>query len=636
MADPGSLVTLLLAATALCAAALLLVRTVPSERAAARHQLWTVALAGALVLPLLQWALPAYLTLPGLPVPASAEVGDTPSPAGPAPTAGAAILPAGDRMRFAPAGPAVAPAVDAPGRAARPAATSSGVAPAPSWAGMLSALWLLGALAGTAGLMGSHLAAARLARRSTPARRPWDDEAAQAARRLGLSFVPQVRWVDELDVPVAAGLWRPSILLPSAARHWPRARRLAVLLHESAHLRRGDLWSRLVGELARAVYWFHPLVWLAAERQRDAAERACDQAVLAAGVAPYSYARDLLAISHQARLPHLGATLAFGRRRRLRDRLDGILSFRRGPLPPGRPALLATLMLLITLFGLACVGAEPERPAGAAQQASRETTRLSTALDQLTRGEAAARSHAAWILGQLESPRATAALHAALDDPQAEVRVMAAWALGEIKSPRSVPVLIDALTERDPLALEMIVKALGEIEDPRASGELADVLSRQTATPDLRRAAVWSLGEIARRQLGHGAMSSKALRTLETVLNDDPDAGVRAAAARAIPSDPATTPLLLAALDDPDAGVRRTAAQHLGRSRPGASAAEHSVPALIHALEDPSPEVRREAATGLGRLQAPAAADALIAHLRDDHPAVRDAATWALDELTTD
>ena len=32
---------------------------------------------------------------------------------------------------------------------------------------------------------------------------------------------------------------------------------------------------------------------------------------------------------------------------------------------------------------------------------------------------------------------------------------------------------------------------------------------------------------------------------------------------------------------------------------------------------------------------APVAADALIARLRDEHPAVRDAATWALDELNS-
>lgn len=78
-------------------------------------------------------------------------------------------------------------------------------------------------------------------------------------------------------------LWAPRSLLLLPAdfldRFDARQRRL-VLQHETTHLRRGDaLWS-LLGELAAALLWFHPLVWLALPRMRLDQELACDERVL--------------------------------------------------------------------------------------------------------------------------------------------------------------------------------------------------------------------------------------------------------------------------------------------------------------------------------------------------------------------
>ena len=647
--DPGSLIVLILTTTALLSTACLLARTVPTERANARHQIWTLALAGALLLPLIHGTVPGYLDLPGLPVSpglSSQAVDDD---------ATFAVLTDTETARR----PAPLPETDGSlglrnSVATRPSGPVARLTPPEGpravetlWhraAGPLSGLWLLGTLIFATGLWRSYRAAGRVARRGVVAADRWAREAAHAARQLGLGATPEVRLVEDLEVPVATGLVRPRILLPTGAERWTRSRRLAVLLHETAHLRRRDLWTALIGELARAAYWFHPLVWLAVDRQRETAERACDQAVLTVGVTPRSYAGDLLAIAREARLPHFGAALAFGRQRRLRHRVESILSFRGGTSGHGRPAWLALLTLLLTLGVLGLLRPESSHlaagPAVDSGAAARQAARRSSALEDLENGSAAKRLHAAWVLGQLETALAVDALHDALDDTEAEVRGMAAWALGEIKSPRSVPALIEALTEHDPLALEMIVKALGELEDPRASGALTGVLQAPGSPADLRRAAVWSLGEIAgreaRRNPGREARSaalgsSAALAALDAALRTAPDEEVRAAAARAMPSGPDTAAALLAALDDREAAVRRAAAMQLGRAE--RSAVDASVPALVKALKDSSADVRREAATGLGRLRAPVAADALIARLRDDDPAVRDAATWALDEL---
>jgi TonB family protein len=95
-------------------------------------------------------------------------------------------------------------------------------------------------------------------------------------------------------MPLTWGVFRPVILLPAGAEQWSEERRLIVLSHELAHIARHDWLLQICAELARAFYWFHPLVWLAVTRVRQESELACDDAVLHSGVAPSDYASQLL------------------------------------------------------------------------------------------------------------------------------------------------------------------------------------------------------------------------------------------------------------------------------------------------------------------------------------------------------
>jgi beta-lactamase regulating signal transducer with metallopeptidase domain len=58
-------------------------------------------------------------------------------------------------------------------------------------------------------------------------------------------------------------------------------------------------------EIVKALFWFHPVAWLACARLRWFEELACDQS--AAGDDPLRYARALLAVArlHSHRLPSL-------------------------------------------------------------------------------------------------------------------------------------------------------------------------------------------------------------------------------------------------------------------------------------------------------------------------------------------
>ena len=87
-------------------------------------------------------------------------------------------------------------------------------------------------------------------------------------------------WIcDRVDSPFILGILRPRIYLPSDLKEKDRA---FVLAHERSHLRRCDHFWKPLGFLLLAVYWFHPLLWVAYVLLCRDIEFACDEKVLEA------------------------------------------------------------------------------------------------------------------------------------------------------------------------------------------------------------------------------------------------------------------------------------------------------------------------------------------------------------------
>ena len=83
----------------------------------------------------------------------------------------------------------------------------------------------------------------------------------------------------ELPSPCLFGLFHPAVYLTPAAVESPETLR-HVLIHETTHARHLDpLWS-LLRCVCLAVYWFDPLVWIAAIVSRRDCELACDEGAL--------------------------------------------------------------------------------------------------------------------------------------------------------------------------------------------------------------------------------------------------------------------------------------------------------------------------------------------------------------------
>ncbi len=177
--------------------------------------------------------------------------------------------------------------------------TAAGGRAALSLHGWLMALWLGGSASLTGGLLMRYRRMRRRIGADLLCGGPpqWLlKDADWAAARLGLKRAPRLCLLGNLENAAAFGLLRPVILLPtSALDQVPRRDWRHVLLHEMAHIRRGDLWLQLLCQALMVFYWFYPLLYLVRIRVEQLRELCCDS--LAASRSPAgveAYRRTLL------------------------------------------------------------------------------------------------------------------------------------------------------------------------------------------------------------------------------------------------------------------------------------------------------------------------------------------------------
>src|SRR4051812_2577173 len=165
-----------------------------------------------------------------------------------------------------------------------------------------------------------------------------------------------------MAVPITWGIVYPVVLLPDDAESWPEERRRFVLVHEMAHVKRLDALTQLAGQLALALFWFNPLVWIANRRMQLEREHACDDYVIRHGTMPSMYAEELpamvrsLGTSGERFAQPAFAALAMARRSEFEGRMLSILDpvLDRHPLSKGRTLMsaFAALFLVIPLAAL--------------------------------------------------------------------------------------------------------------------------------------------------------------------------------------------------------------------------------------------------------------------------------------------
>src|SRR3989441_8314029 len=328
--------------------------------ASLRHLVWTLACGGVLALPLASALLPNWRVAgwPRLAVPVAFNAQQV------------AGLPETALQAQA---PKRAPSTAAPTVHEQRPAPSSTVSEgserwrlAPDWPALVFPVWLSGVAAVLIRL------AVGIARITWVDRvtRPVDDEAwlilvDELSLELGLRRHVRVLQSRAPACRMPGGFRRPAILLPAEADDWTAERRRDVLLHELAHVKRHDFLIQLIARIACAVYWFHPLVWLAATRLREERERACDDHVLRAGATPSEYATHLLEIARGLRAARATslATVAMARPAQLATRLIDVLDTRRCrdtlSARSAVPAWIAAIAVVVPLAAAAPRVAQP-------------------------------------------------------------------------------------------------------------------------------------------------------------------------------------------------------------------------------------------------------------------------------------
>jgi bla regulator protein blaR1 len=180
------------------------------------------------------------------------------------------------------------------------------------------------------------------------------------ALETGIRVRVDVLQHEALPGPIASGMLHPAILLPPDAETWAKDDLNRALVHELEHVRRGDVMIHCLARAVCAVYWFHPLVWLAWRQLTLEAERACDDAVIARSEAT-AYADQLVALARKLLASEKSPLLAMASRSDLVIRVKAVLDSHQ---PRGRAGTLAVALgcavaaaLVLTISPLRTVSA---------------------------------------------------------------------------------------------------------------------------------------------------------------------------------------------------------------------------------------------------------------------------------------
>ncbi len=141
---------------------------------------------------------------------------------------------------------------------------------------LVAELLIAGMLFRLSRLLVGALSLRRALKRARPIALPWN--MSQLAPVSGSQ--PRVCCVDSVNGPATYGLFRPVILLPGSFPDLTETQQLGVLCHELRHVQRRVWLFRLVEEIVRCLFWFHPLVLWLTQRIELSREQSVDQEVV--------------------------------------------------------------------------------------------------------------------------------------------------------------------------------------------------------------------------------------------------------------------------------------------------------------------------------------------------------------------
>ena len=227
-----------------------------------------------------------------------------------------------------------------------------------TWQGGVFVLWCVGVLTFAGLVIQRWFSVTRLIARGEPAQDDLLGVLDECVRRMGIRRTVDLKLSPKAFSPAVCGLFRPTILIPVELleRLSPPNLKM-VLIHELAHVKRGDLRVCSLQTLLQIVYFYNPLVWLVNAIVRRVREQAVDEMVLVAlGAEARSYSTTLIEIAEMAFLrasPALRLVGVAESRKSLEGRIKNMVT---RPIPKsgrvglwGLCAIVATAVVLLPM-----------------------------------------------------------------------------------------------------------------------------------------------------------------------------------------------------------------------------------------------------------------------------------------------
>ncbi len=202
----------------------------------------------------------------------------------------------------------------------------------PHWVPIVGSLWLAGSLIAAFVSLKRIVRFQLVLRAATPGSeeiQSWVDE---LSANLGMDRAPQVWCISGKLSPMLWALGAcPRLIIPVELwKGLDQRQRGTLLVHELAHLKRGDHRVRIFELVVTVLYWWNPVLWWARQALRDVEEQCCDAWVVwAFPEAARSYAETLLEtldFLNRSRVSEPLLASGFGKVQHLRRRLTMIMS----------------------------------------------------------------------------------------------------------------------------------------------------------------------------------------------------------------------------------------------------------------------------------------------------------------------
>ena len=146
-------------------------------------------------------------------------------------------------------------------------------------------------------------------------------------RELQIVRTVKVMESPEAGSPMIIGFLNPIVVLPN--ERYSSEELFFILKHELVHLKRGDLYWKLLFVTANAVHWFNPFIWIMQKEAAIDMELSCDERVTqgAGETVRKAYTETLLSMLHKQCAKRTAlSTQFYGGKKIMKKRFRNILA----------------------------------------------------------------------------------------------------------------------------------------------------------------------------------------------------------------------------------------------------------------------------------------------------------------------